>query len=444
MNARGVPFDFSNWGKAYETQGILTLGENILSAVPGGGTALKSGTSYATAIVSGIVALLLSLQVKQGDKPDPAAVRAAILQTAQPCKQEEVADCRRYLAGSLNIPGAQALIAKQQGGTDKLFDPTLEVLQPSEAIAAVMPTIEPSDAPAGETPQAPPAASGEAAPKKDCGCNGGAKMELVYAIGSIGYDFGTEARRDSLVQDGRISQQEGWNPNDPRQLLENLDAQPWEAASLIWTLNQEETEVYAIQPAGPYAPRGFEMLRQFLREQLDEGVERVSIPGYAVGSVKLMSGQSVPRIVPTIRGMYSWSTNALISSVLGGRPAESAAQEQYDRREAGIRNFLDRIYYELRNLGKTPQERAINYASTNAFQIAHVFQEAVSETMQLDKIDVEKSPLCRPESDCWDVKLLFFDPQNRNQRARKVYRFTVDVSNEVPVTIGRVRSWYMY
>nr|MBO3463956.1 peptidase S8 [Aetokthonos hydrillicola CCALA 1050] len=169
-----------------------------------------------------------------------------------------------------------------------------------------------------------------------------------------------------------------------------------------------------------------------------------SIPGISIGSVKLQSGITVPRIVPTIRGMYSWSTTALIRSVLGERPADAVAQQDYDNGAEGIQNFLDRIYYELRNLGKTPQERAINYAATDAFQLAQVFQQAASENMQLDTIEVEKSPLCRPESECWDVKLAFFDPQRQNQRARKVYRFTVDVSDEVPVTIGRLRSWSMF
>ncbi len=37
-DARGYPLDFSNWGKTYQSQGILALGENILGAKPGGGT----------------------------------------------------------------------------------------------------------------------------------------------------------------------------------------------------------------------------------------------------------------------------------------------------------------------------------------------------------------------------------------------------------------------
>ncbi|MDB9394481.1 peptidase, partial [Microcystis aeruginosa CS-573] len=43
-------------------------------------------------------------------------------------------------------------------------------------------------------------------------------------------------------------------------------------------------------------------------------------------------------------------------------------------------------------------------------------------------------------SECWDVKLKFFDPEN-GLRAKRVFRFTIDVSDRTPVTLGEVRSW---
>ncbi len=67
-----------------------------------------------------------------------------------------------------------------------------------------------------------------------------------------------------------------------------------------------------------------------------------------------------------------------------------------------------------------------------------------TDTLELDGIDVEVSPICRPGSECWDVKLTFFDPARRLERARRVYRFTVDVSDVVPVTVGTVRAWSVY
>jgi hypothetical protein len=40
------------------------------------------------------------------------------------------------------------------------------------------------------------------------------------------------------------------------------------------------------------------------------------------------------------------------------------------------------------------------------------------------------------------VELYFFFPERQVQTVRKVYRFTVDVSDVVPVTVGAMRSWF--
>lgn len=101
---------------------------------------------------------------------------------------------------------------------------------------------------------------------------------------------------------------------------------------------------------------------------------------------------------------------------------------------------MQRVYYDLQNLGQASKDRALNFAATNAFQAASSFSEAVSRGMELDSIEVEKSPLFRLFSDCWDVKLKFFDREN-DYRAKKVYRFTIDVSYIIPVTLCEVRSW---
>jgi cyanobactin maturation PatA/PatG family protease len=216
-------------------------------------------------------------------------------------------------------------------------------------------------------------------------------------------------------------------------LLDYLDQNPWEAQSLIWTLNLDTTPIYAIMPVGAYASVTYERLRSFLR---DRDIERVSIPGYVAGNVKLLSGQTVPVIIPEVRGMYGWSVAALIENLRQAYPAGPSAEDYSNK----IREYLERIYYEFRNLGTTPQERALNFSATNAFQIADVMSTGTAADVGLDTITVEKSPICRPDSDCYDVKLQFFNLQD-SRRAGKVYRFTVDVSAAIPVSIGRVRSW---
>ncbi|MEA5519940.1 hypothetical protein VB834_16990 [Limnoraphis robusta Tam1] len=106
----------------------------------------------------------------------------------------------------------------------------------------------------------------------------------------------------------------------------------------------------------------------------------------------------------------------------------------------GLTAFLNRVYYELHNVGKTSRDRALNFAVTNTFQAAATFAEAIVSDRRLDTIEVEKSPYCRLNSDCWDVLLTFFDPED-GKRSRQVFRFTIDVADSMPVTVGSIKRW---
>lgn len=273
---------------------------------------------------------------------------------------------------------------------------------------------------------------------------------LVYALGVLGYDFGSEARRDSFKQLMPGITVEGTtipaNPYDARQMVDYLGESLSEAKALIWTLNLELTPIYAIEPVGGFSRDVYEVLQGLLDGQIQAEtdpnfVQRVSIPGVLTGrSVKLFSGQVVPVIeINNTRGLYGWKVNNLVNAAITSVQAEADGAEE-DAIRRTLSSFLNRIYYDLRNLGTTSQDRALNFASTNAFQAAQTFAQAVGAGYELDSINVEKSPFCRLDSDCWDVKLKFFDPEN-SRRAKKIYRFTIDVSDTVPVTLGEVRSW---
>ncbi|NEP68747.1 MAG: hypothetical protein F6K02_26310 [Moorea sp. SIO3A5] len=343
-------------------------------------------------------------------------------------------------------------------------------------------------------------------PSMGCGCDSGSKA-LVYAIGTIGYDFGTEARQDSfkqlmpLVDSQNVNREVSAenentetavpaNPFDVRQMTNYLLGTPIldgngdlqldsqndyevrrnegtdnlsETQSLIWTLNLELTPIYAIEAKGPSAQLVYKQLSKFLEGQAlpqiaqndyNKGyIDKVSIPGILTGkTVQLFSGQVVPVLeLYNLRGLYGWHIEILIqdviNAVMAGGIDESLLNQLIEATDYALRAFLQRIYYDLRNLGQTSQERAFNYAATNAFQFADalvtVLQTSSSSTagsMQLDTIGVERSPFCRVDSDCWDVKLKFFDPEN-DRRAKKILRYTIDVSDIMPVTMGQPRIW---
>ncbi|RKP44555.1 PatA/PatG family cyanobactin maturation protease [Trinickia fusca] len=458
----GRPMQASNWGGTYAIQGLLAPGELSPGAAPGSGVEFMTGTSAATPLVTGVVALLLSLQVQRGLPPDPHLVRALLLRHALACDPRVSSQCYRHLAGRLHIaPTVRTILEGEPIMSEVVVGPVAQTAAedaPQVEMSQAMPNIA-AGAEAGLLPSAPIASKPpvpallrplnvaepprpEAVMPSTCGCGGGepgARPKLVYALGTLDYDFGTEPLRDSLVQAMPMTANA---PEVRSQMLAYLDENPHEAQALIWTLRLDETPIYAIAPGGAYASQVYERLRAYLAEHVAGRAELVSVPGYIAGTVRLMSGQTVPLLVPALRGMYCWSTAQVLEQAMGGRPADGERAAEYDRRAKALRNYLDRIYYAQRNLGDTPEHRALNFSATNAFQAAEIMSMAAhgDAQVELSTISVSKSPICRPDSDCYDVQLCFFNPDNTNM-ADRVYRFTVDVSDVIPVSIGQVRSW---
>ena len=319
LGTDGKPLEISNWGEAYQSNGILAPGENITGAAPGGGAVSLTGSSFATPIVSGVAALLLSAQIQDGTPLAPRAVGEALLASALPCRPQGSQECRRYLVGTLNIPGAYASVSK--GGTRTMTGVnTTEAAYPAvgaatpgahneaaesspvgivaacsdspagsseAAVSSAAPgTLEtgiaaasdslpvepatsdppgrpsgPSDAIPGTLPSsAYPSVSPSHAPvdgvvpAAGCGC-ADAPKSYVFAIGTIGSDFGTEARRDTFRQlmprqrrgEGEPPVMVPPNPYDVFQLVDYLDENKSESTKLIWTMNLDLTPIYAIE-----------------------------------------------------------------------------------------------------------------------------------------------------------------------------------------------------
>jgi hypothetical protein len=564
MDDDGHPLDFSCCGPAYRPQGVLALGKDVPGAVPGPARIhRRSGTSLATPIVSGVAALLLSLQLKRGRAPDPHAVRTAILEGAEACDPTDIEDCGPYMAGRLHAVGAIKALSRERNMSQKsdslvatsectcetagqaaeapkepiqlvatsdsrgesapvrvaeasvpalappasarVAEASVPALAPpgparvAKASVPSVPALGPS-APAGVVEASVPALARRASapavtPLAYDSTDGNG---LVFFIGLVGYDFGTEARRDTFKQqmppalfkfdeqgyivdvvseaalprslpDGREEKLDDFlamgykrvppNPFDARQMVAYLRVRRDEARSLIWTLNLELTPVYSIEPVGPFADQVYSTLVDMLDGQSQaEGskayVERVSVPAVLSGqSVRLFSGQVVSQLlVDATRGMHAWRTSALIETALAAAAKKlDAMRKEYDD-QAGrpdrprrpptdeevrelLRQVLNKLYYEYRNLGITSPDRALNFAATNIFQITSALVAALLDWRTLERIDVGRSPYGRIDSDCWDVLLKFFDPEN-TRRAYTVLRFTLDVSDKLPVTMG--------
>jgi hypothetical protein len=467
MRDDGQPLEMSNWGTNYRQQGILAPGENIVVAGGAGRVELRTGTSYAAAYVSGVAALLLSRELQRGRVPEPLLISKALLATVSPCDPRAEADCRRFLAGRLDIVRAMSYL---DHWSDTMTD-DLNANLPSESVSAAGSNCGTNNE-LGSNPLflgAEPEVNGprpydvanpqvqshpkvEAVTASACAsCRG--ERQLVYALGRLGYDFGTEACRDAFTVRMRHwldseRKHEGGphheaNPLDEAQMVAFLRAmaerEPWHASALLWTLNLGGYPLYVVRPEGPFARDAYNRVRHFFDEQHEGEAERVAVPGDITGQATLLNGLKVPVINPDLRGLCNWNRCKLIQAVLEC-PIEGDQVSETSELERSLHEFLDRIYFEMQNAGRTARDRALNYAGTNLFHYRVIHSKLRHQTA-LDTIGAEPSTICRPGSDCWDITLAFFDPRQPLQTIRKIFRYTIDVSDALPVTVSDIRSW---
>jgi hypothetical protein len=258
------------------------------------------------------------------------------------------------------------------------------------------------------------------------------------------------------------------------ELLAYLAEHPSEIEWLTWIVQVDGAPICALQPAPAFARDIYGWLRAALADlHADHAGLFVSIPGVVVGRKMLTSGQIVPAIDPVLVGMYSWERLGRLRQFFEDGVLDESEQGQI---LTHIENFQRRVYRELRNHGRTSQERAMNFAITMAFRLTHqqaldyaqiqvesnrqaaagvmeiatqrqlatlTEELATKAPLELNQIEVTPSPVCRPDSGdhCWDVKLILFDPNQGLQQAKTVYRFMVDVSAVLPVVIGPMTRW---
>jgi cyanobactin maturation PatA/PatG family protease len=409
----------------------------------------------------------MSLQVQQGKTVDAEAVRTALLNTAIPCDPNVVEEPERCLRGFVNIPGAMKVLFGQPSVTISFAGDQVTrtewagygtaIAGDTSSIPAGITAIAASSV--GDSTMTMQSATPMAAEVAVTASADPATVEAstafsghVYALGTLSYDFGDETCVDTFKERMAPVEMDSIlvppDPYNPRQMVEHLDRNPDESRSLIWTLSLDGDTIYVLEPTGAFSDQIYEMfvlmlVGQLEQESSDEFVERISIPARQTNrTVELFSGQVVPVVkVHDIRGMYGWKVNTLVNAAM------VAISRQVDEAQApliqqALTSFLNRVYNDLRNVGQTSRDRALNFAATNIFQAASVFAKAIAERRQLDTIEVEKSPFCRRNSDCWDIKLEFSDPE-RSSRGRKVFLFTLDVVLQMPVTLGKIKSWSM-
>ncbi|MGP2504484.1 PatA/PatG family cyanobactin maturation protease [Pantoea ananatis] len=460
----GLPAGFNNYGIGLRNKMLLASGIDIPAATFENHIAFVSGSSFAAPVITGISALLFNALNLDDSHVAAKKIKDTLFNTAtvlKPDKSEKqffrlhrlnISNLFQHVYHELNpskhnrknimsteeskiTPQADVVGSLQHEITPHLIE-TTGVRSAGMAGTPSRSVLTLPDIADTATHNYVHASANSVMPQTESDARTVRSQEKVFLIGTLGYDFGTEARLDYFTQ--VMGNQKG-HPFDPVQMATHLTANDniEQADALIWTLKVDGIPIYALKPDSQFSVLEYARMVEFLNDQETRGVERVSVAGIVCGETRLFNGQYVPTVSPVLRGMFNWKSRDLTKLIMGDEAVGTPKADE-------LINFINRIYYELRNRGFSSHERAINYAATNAYQMREIFDDAFDENLFLNKISAVTSPVSRPESDCWDVVLEFFNPKERLTTARKLYRYTIDVSDIMPVTIGTLRSWYAY
>ena len=400
MGRNGDPLEFSNWGEQYLEQGVLAIGEDILGALPSGGTTTNTGTSYATPIVSGVAALLLSLQLRKGLRPSAAHVRSVILKAALGCEHQKIPNCKKLLAGRLSVVGTIQYInsgdsssMKQEQTVRPVVPSSCELEAQTEATSDVVETSVTQDPVALE---AVPTTEPEVVPA-DCGCGGGGKYGIggpkgIFAIGRLSYDFPSFAVRQSVQN--RIKDLNGV-VQDPESLMRHLfqlnvdgsgrqELNLHEASRVYWVLEYSGVPQYVIRPMGIAARDDLTTMvfdymeqqgladedRNFLvavgndapRLDVVKRPDHFAISGYVTGEVAFLvdSGRTVPVLVPEYDLTDTWNLDAVLDDAISNGVIDGNDEERVSQ----FRRTASALYSYIDPKGDTPEGRAMNFIAS--------------------------------------------------------------------------------
>jgi Subtilase family/PatG C-terminal len=292
----GNCLSLSNWNAVYDGHGLLARGSNLVGADLDGETVARSGTSFATASVSGVAALLMSLQRGRGQTPNGNVIRNILLDSIDDKGLLNVSNCRK-LIDDFDFPRMPSTNSVQ--GASSMIQPTGQRTSDDVSPLGKHESIAPSSP---ESLPIPNNMSSRSFSLQGCGCGGStegstcscgttqppAKPILVLGIGTLEAAFRSDSQVRYFKEHGPDISFEPFDQQSIGRLLIADRCRPagalflppylsW-ASELAWYLRVRLPRKLVIQPIDPWVDIKYRALAHLLASVPDDTLPKCPDP----------------------------------------------------------------------------------------------------------------------------------------------------------------------
>jgi PatG C-terminal/Subtilase family len=427
----------SNFGPLIARRGIAASGYEVLGYAPGGQTTVMSGTSVATAVATGTLALFWSARPGAKGADICAAVRNL---SSRNSAKPPILDPNLLLAASDEKHEASIALSPFAIGRSNYVS-----LQGDRTMADANAISRLSNSGIGlGAVSGPPVIPAQGPTGCTCGASGGvcsctdteSSSQFIYVLGSVDIRFPDQsiseelqavARKNDVVQ-GANEHLRDWY----FRVLRNPDAR-YVARQVCWILKVEGIPAYYL------GLRDWHDLPDLI-SCLDHSEDDLDL---FVGSSTLKAVDGCPGVVAPVLAVDQISSREKDHLIEWFGPLREKRQEPKGKASRSERSpnedLFRRLVQSADNLGDTDEWRALNYLAANYRPLYECYARMLGgDHWALDSVKVQSSRLSR-EKRIVDPVFAFL---NKETGIVQKYFVRVDVSHLFPMIVNHIAEYF--
>lgn len=429
---QGQFLGLSNLSPSIAARGLSAPGAGVLTTLPGARLGRVSGTSVATAFVSGALALLWS------DAPELTAgdLKRLALHGAGRSRRGLIpprfnAESVHGLYQPKSKPKEHSMIADSVQAQSANSSAATAMPESTVVPASLPPTGGLADPARLRAARAPVVAQDASCPTCDPGAAAAGNNEpptYIYAVGTVKMRFPTPGVEKEFAQAAAGTGTA--NLSDQQVVHRTLKENRYLANEVCWLFSIENVEAYVLVPRDAYT---LDLLIG-ATAPASKGVDVDVIIGQRgpMALPEMCNGLIVPIVL--VDQLYSFNKPELVNAI--ARPKESGMSEKAFRGAA--EELFDRIQQLADNVGASDEHRALNYLSVRYQQIFAHTAWMYTRDFGLSSVEVIPSRLSSTRR-LVDVVLTY---TNRNTDVSEKYYVRVDVSEKFPFLDKKLSPYY--